>query len=80
MSRLGLTGAGRLGPIYLFRENKQIDKMLGSVLPDFAMIKPTKIMYLIVLMQLKSSFLFGKFCLLTAVNFHTSKLIMSTRG
>ena len=32
-------------------------------------------MYLIVLMQLKNSFLFGKFRLLTAVNFHTSILI-----
>ena len=50
-------------------------KILGSVLPDFALIKPMKIMYLIVLMQLKKSFFGGKFRLLTAVNIHTSELI-----
>ena len=37
-------------------------------------------MYLIVLMQLKNSFLFGKFRLLTAENFHTSKLINKQCG
>ena len=38
-----------------------------EVHPGFALIKVTKVMYLIVLMQLKNFFLFGKFRLLTTL-------------
>ena len=51
-------------------------RILGCIHPDFALIKLTKVLYLIVLMQSKYSFwkiqLFNNFVNFIPVNFHTS--------
>ena len=80
MSRFGLTGVVGFGPIskvghfgrilgvsrfglfVLFWENSSEIRLS---LPNFSLIKLTKVMYLTVFLQFKNSFLFGKFCRLT---------------
>ena len=82
VSRFGPIGAGRFGPIskvgrfrpilgvrrfgliYLFGKT---GKILGRVHPHFAFIKLAKVLYLIVLKQLKNLFLIAKFRFLTTL-------------